>query len=125
MHELSIAQSLVGQARKVCQEQQARRVTALALRVGTLSGVDPEALKMAFPLAAEDSVAAGAALSIETIEADVTCAACGAASEPEPPFLYCAACGSRDVQIRKGRELYVHSMEVEFEETGETVVGSC
>ena len=116
MHELSIAQALVERADALCREQKAGCVTALSLCVGTLSGVDPEALQAAFPLAAEDSRSAGAELKIEVIEASVRCRACGAQSVPEAPFIYCAACGSRDVEITHGRELYIQSMEVE---TGE------
>lgn len=116
MHELSIAQALVERADTLCREQKAGRVTALSLCVGTLSGVDPEALKAAFPLAAEDGRSSGAELKIEVIEAEVKCRTCGGQSVPEAPFIYCAACGSRDVEIRRGRELYIQSMEVETEE---------
>jgi hydrogenase nickel incorporation protein HypA/HybF len=113
VHELSIAQALVERADALCREQKARRVTALTLCVGTLSGADPESLKMVFSLAAEESVAAGAELRIELIEAEVGCRGCGSRSKPEAPFIYCASCGSREVELKRGRELYIQSMEVE------------
>jgi hydrogenase nickel incorporation protein HypA/HybF len=81
--------------------------------VGALSGVDPEALRGAFPLAAEDTVAAGAELAIEWVEAAVRCRVCGKTSRPEPPFVYCGGCGSSEVDIEAGRELYIASIEVD------------
>lgn len=116
MHELSIAQALVDQVGKVAEAQQAKRVVSIRVVVGTLSGVDPEALRMAFPLAAEESpLLQETELVLERVTATVRCADCQAVSTPEPPFVYCTACKSRNVQIETGRELYIQSAEIETE----------
>ncbi len=124
MHELSIAQALVDQVRPVAEAQKARRVVSVHVVVGTLSGVDPDALTLAFPLAAEETPLAGAELTIERVAASVRCAACGAVSTPEAPFVYCVKCGSRDVTIETGRELYIRSAEIETEEDRPSEEGS-
>ena len=113
MHELSIAMSLVEQMEKVAREQKATSVPQITLSVGVLSGVDPEALKGAFPLAAEATIAAGADLVVEIVEARVRCRACGTSSKPEAPFLCCVDCGGSDVEVEAGRELHIKSMDVE------------
>jgi hydrogenase nickel incorporation protein HypA/HybF len=115
MHELAIATSLVEQIEKVAREQRAVSVSRLTVAVGRLSGVDPEALQSAFPLAAEDSLAAGAGLDIEVVEARVRCRMCGRDSTPEAPFLYCAHCQSTEVEMEAGRELDIKTMEINCE----------
>jgi hydrogenase nickel incorporation protein HypA/HybF len=108
--------ALVEQMEKVAREQKAAAVPKVTVTVGALSGVDPEALKGAFPLAAEESVAAGAELVIEWIKASVQCRACGKISQPEAPFIYCEGCKSSDVEVKSGRELYITSIEVDVAE---------
>lgn len=115
MHELSIAQALIDQVSDVAKAQSAKRVVSIRVVVGALSGVDPESLRAVFPLAAEDTLLAGATLEVETVAASVRCKTCGGVSVPDAPFVYCATCGSRDVQIEAGRELYIRSAEIETE----------
>ena len=116
MHELAIAQALVDQVGKAAEAQKAKRVVSIRVVVGTLSGVDPESLRMAFPLAAEEEpLLKDAVLVVEPVTATVRCADCQAVSTPEPPFVYCMACKSRNVQIETGRELYIQSAEIETE----------
>jgi hydrogenase nickel incorporation protein HypA/HybF len=66
MHELSIALSLI----EAVSEEVPRlgpdvTVRSVRIRVGTLSGVAPDALAFAFDAAAADSAIAGARLLIE------------------------------------------------------------
>ncbi len=118
MHELSIAQALIDQVGAAAKAQGATRVLSIRVVVGALSGVDPEALRMVFPLASEETLLAGSALEVESVAASVRCKACGDVSVPDAPFVYCAACGSHEVEIEAGRELYIRSAEIETE-TGE------
>ncbi|MBO5762700.1 MAG: hydrogenase maturation nickel metallochaperone HypA, partial [Lentisphaeria bacterium] len=50
MHELSIAEALVSSAAAWCRENH-RKALALKIAVGRIGGVDPEALKIAWPMA--------------------------------------------------------------------------
>ncbi len=65
MHEMAIAMALIEQAEKVAVEQKARAIAGITVVVGRLSGTDPDALKAVFELAAEESLAAGATLTVE------------------------------------------------------------
>lgn len=116
MHELSIAMALVKQVESIASEQKASAVRKVAVMVGALSGVDPEALRGAFPLAAEGTLTAGAELVIAWVPASVWCKVCGKASSPESPFIYCEGCASTTVDIETGRELCITSVEVEVAE---------
>ena len=112
MHELSIAQAIVKQLEQVSAEHDGAHVTQVHLRVGTLSGVDPEALRTVFPLAADGTVAAQAELDIKDIDARIRCKACSRESSPCFPFLACELCGSTDTENLQGHELLIQSVEL-------------
>jgi len=113
MHELSIAQALVEQLEKIVREQKATRVLRVELAVGGLAGVDPEALRTAFPLAAEGTRAEGAALAIEHVAPAVVCRQCASRSASGSFPCICEHCGSADVEIDAGRELLIRAVEIE------------
>ena len=115
MHEMSMAIALIEQAEAALPDDGAL-VSRVVVSVGVLSGVDPEALVLAFPLAAEDTRLQGAALDIRRVPASMRCRACGDTTTPDFPFFVCAACGSDDVDIAAGRELMLESMELEDED---------
>ena len=113
MHEFSIATSLLSIITEEAVQFQGAKVKTVTLKIGTLSGVVPEALEFAFQVLGEGTVAEGARLVIERVELRIECNACGAASMPTDPFIVCPHCGSGDVEIRSGRELDIVSMEIE------------
>jgi hydrogenase nickel incorporation protein HypA/HybF len=68
MHEMAIAMALIEQVEKAAREQKARSIAVISVAVGRLSGVDPDALRAVFELAAEETLAAGAQLEVELLE---------------------------------------------------------
>lgn len=116
MHELSIAQALVEQLEGIAAENNALRVLSVKLDVGLLSGVDHEALHMAFPFASEGTVAEGAGLDITDIDPKAMCGECGKESIPEFPFMVCGHCGSQDLTVLAGRELVIKSAELDTDD---------
>jgi hydrogenase nickel incorporation protein HypA/HybF len=119
MHELSIAQALIEQLEDIAVEKKASRILGVKLYVGMLSGVDHEALHMAFPFAAEGTVADGAGIKIIDIEPQAMCGSCGKESLPEFPFMVCGHCGSQDLTVTAGRELIIKSVELETKDDEE------
>ena len=116
MHEMAIAMALIEQADSIAREGNACAIPGITVVVGRLSGVDPDALRAVFDLAAEETLAAGATLTIEMVEASVNCRKCGKPSQPEPPFMACVHCGATEVDLERGRELYIKSMDVDVED---------
>jgi len=116
MHELSIAQALVEQAVDVALREGAAGIAAITVTVGDLSGVNPEALELAFPVAAENTPAAESRLIIETVPARARCRECGQESSPGFPFPVCEHCGSLDLEISAGQELLLRALELEVPE---------
>ncbi|WP_028059417.1 hydrogenase maturation nickel metallochaperone HypA/HybF [Candidatus Solirubrobacter pratensis] len=110
MHELSIADSIV---RIACAHAAGRRVVKVELKVGHLRQVVPESLAFAFELVAQGTAAEGAELELEDVRAAGRCRGCGAESELDGFPLACARCGGLDLELLRGEELLVDSLELE------------
>jgi hydrogenase nickel incorporation protein HypA/HybF len=115
MHELSVAEAVIEQLERLVEREGAARITRVVLRLGVLSGVDSEALRFSFPLAAEGTRAEGAELVLEEVPLRVRSADCGAETEADPLDVVCAACGGNDVRIVEGEGLILQSAELAFE----------
>lgn len=112
MHELSIAEAVV---RIATQHAAGRPVAKVELKVGHLRQVVPSALEFAFELVAEGTELEGAELAMEVVAAAGICRSCRAESVlPDFP-LQCGECGGLDVQVIRGEELLVDSLELEEE----------
>jgi hydrogenase nickel incorporation protein HypA/HybF len=113
MHELSVCQALVDQLRDLATRESAQRITRVLLRVGPMSGVVPELLEHAFPIAAAETVADGAAIVIEDAALRVRCRTCGAETDAAPGSLICGRCGDFRTDLVSGDELLLVSVELE------------
>lgn len=113
MHELSIAEALIEQVEASLGCNQAAAIHSVRVAIGELSGVSPEALETAFPLAAEGTRLAGAVLVIERIQAVGSCDGCRRESSLEFPFPVCSHCGSTDMKVLRGREMDLVSVDIE------------
>jgi hydrogenase nickel incorporation protein HypA/HybF len=112
MHELSIMAEAVRMAVDAAKSAGKSRVLALRLRVGTLSGVVPDAMRFAFDVVCSDTMAAGASLEIESVPAACWCAACRAEFECADFFNECPRCHNVSGELRRGRELEIASVEM-------------
>ena len=110
MHELAIADSVVQIS---CRHAAGRQVTKVYLKVGHLRQVVPSALAFSFELVAQGTPVEGAVLEMEEVPVTGKCRGCGAESRPESFPLRCGACGGFELQILRGEELYVESLEME------------
>ncbi len=92
MHEYSLVQSLVERVEEEARRRGAIAVHRLSVRVGELSGVDPELFRTAYETFREGTVCAAAPLVLATVAARWSCPRCGEAV-PRGAALRCAACG--------------------------------
>jgi len=112
MHELSVCQALIGQVVNVAREHQATAVKTVNVRIGPLSGVEPDLLAQAFPLAAAGTVAEAAQLMIESLPIRVHCDKCGAETAAAANRLVCGACGDWHTRLVSGDEMLLASVEL-------------
>ena len=112
MHELAIMESTLDLALAQARQNGATRIRAVRLRIGTLSGVVPDALQFAFEALAPGTLAEGAQLTIESVPARFWCAACDREFASDL-FAQCPDCGGLSGDLRAGRELELTSLEID------------
>jgi hydrogenase nickel incorporation protein HypA/HybF len=113
MHELGVTENIVRIALAKAGEAQAQKVISISLVVGELSGFVPDCIQFYFDSLSKDTIAQGARLRFESVPAQLRCRDCSKAFQPEDTMWTCPECEGRSVEISKGRELYIESMEVE------------
>ncbi len=112
MHELAVCQGLLREVQAVARAHQADRVVGVTVRVGPLSGIEPDLLESAFPLASAGTNAAQAHLVIERAAVRVRCLNCTRESEVPSTRLLCANCGEWRVELLSGAELLLTRVEL-------------
>jgi hydrogenase nickel incorporation protein HypA/HybF len=113
MHEVSIMAEALRMAVDAAKSAGATRVLKLRLRVGSLSGVVPEAMQFAFDVVCHGTMAEGASLEIEPVQAACWCARCAAEFDCADFFNECPRCHNFSGELRRGRELDIASVEVD------------
>jgi hydrogenase nickel incorporation protein HypA/HybF len=88
------------------------RIVRLRLRIGDLAGVVPEALTFAFEAMKADTPAAEAEMEVERVPARLACRDCRCEFEPESFPAACPECGGWTVDVLRGNELDLLSVEM-------------
>lgn len=113
MHELSLCMELIRVIEAQTHRQPFRRVRTVRLAVGALAGIEIEALRFGFTVAAQGTLAEDAALEIDEPPGQAVCLDCGAVLEVRDREEPCPQCGSYFLRVRGGTELRVVELEVE------------
>lgn len=113
MHELSLMEGLREQVLAAAAQHGARSIAAVHLRIGSLAGVEPQALQMAFTLLMAEGIGAGARLEIEAVAAEWFCGRCAKAFADGPAGCECPRCGSFSRRLLRGRELELAALEID------------
>src|SRR5215467_5494712 len=104
MHELSIALSMIEMASEEVDRRGGGRVTALHLKLGSLSGVVKEALEFSYEVACEGTALEGSQLIIEAVPVKIHCARCLSDEAVESmQNLSCPRCGQLSGDVVQGR----------------------
>ena len=115
MHELSISQSIVDLVLAELSRMEPKPARILSVRVaaGALRQIVPSCLQDAYRFLAEGTAVQGSSLELRALPLKSRCRSCGRESE-SPGFPGdCPSCGSAEMEITGGAELYVESVEVE------------
>ena len=108
MHEMGLMDRILSDALATG----ASSIRKLRVRVGALSGVEPDALRFAFEALSPGTPAEGAALEIDPAPVRMACDRCGAAYEASLFRYACPSCGSSAGDIVGGTEVELLSIEV-------------
>ncbi len=113
MHELSIALSIVESAEEAALNNGASVISKVEVEIGTMAGVETDALLFAWDSVIQNTMAQNAPLIIHTIRAEAKCLECGKDFPIDNYFTECPQCKSFRYQVTRGRELKVSSVTID------------
>jgi hydrogenase nickel incorporation protein HypA/HybF len=113
MHELSIAISIVELAVEEARKAEAKIISKVEVEVGTMAGIEAEALLFAWDSVIRGTIAEHSDLVINSIPGEAHCLECGKDFPAEHFFVQCPHCNSYRYEITKGKELRISSLMVD------------
>jgi hydrogenase nickel incorporation protein HypA/HybF len=112
MHELSLAQSLIELIEEEAVRGNFTRARKVWLEIGALAGVEPEALRFGFEVAARTTCAEGAELEIVTPPGTAWCFQCNRTVEIAAYHDGCPYCEGYRLQVTGGTQFKLRELEV-------------
>ena len=113
MHEMSLCEGILQILETESAQKNFKKVKSVALEIGSLSGVEIEALKFSFDVVMKGSLAEGSELIIIDKPATAWCMQCAEAVTIKQRYDDCPKCGSAQLQVTGGEELSIKELEVE------------
>ena len=113
MHELSIANSILDAVRAEAARRPGARLLKVGVRVGELSGVEPDALSFSFEALVQGSNLDPLQLEIETCPRHQRCPECGRSFRVHDYDITCPDCGEERTRCVSGDELDLAYIEIE------------
>ncbi len=113
MHEFSIVQALLDQCEEHAQVNDASKITKVSIKVGVMSGVEPDLLTTAFETFKEGTVCNDALLDMKIQEVLLLCRSCAQTAPLQKGDYRCALCGSEEISIADGQDMMLMQLEME------------
>ena len=113
MHEYSIVQSLLESCEEHAKVNEASKVTKVIVKIGVLSGVEPDLLQTAFDTFKEQTVCHDAVFLINHQKIVIDCFDCNTQSTLQKHEFACPKCESVDLKVTDGEDMYLMSLEFE------------
>ena len=113
MHELSVSQSILKIALDNAEKAQAKHIKSINLEIGHLASLVDDSINFYWDIISEGTIAQGASLVINRIPVEMRCFDCGKTYSLEDDSFDCPDCGSIRIQIIRGEEMRVESIDVE------------
>lgn len=111
MHEMSIAKSIFEIVNGEIERCGVQKVVEIRIRAGVLMGIVADSLRFCFSILAQDTPAQDAEIVIEKTPLKGLCKTCETPFMVENYEFLCPKCGSEDMEIISGKELFIEGME--------------
>ncbi len=109
MHEISLVRSIFNALEAEFSPEELTALTAIDLRIGLLSNVEPTLMQNAFDaVRSAEEVFPNVKLNVETVPIEVHCELCGVNSVVDHYKFVCRSCGKPNNNVVKGLELLIH-----------------
>ena len=113
MHEYSIVQSLLDTCEENAKKNNSKKVTKVVIKIGTLSGVEPDLLQTAFDTFKEGTICDKCEFVMNIQPIVIKCNSCNKESTLKKNEYNCHFCKSVDVNIIDGEDMYLMQLELE------------
>ncbi len=113
MHEMSIVEALIKQCEKIAKDNDAKKVTAVHLKIGILSGIEPHFLESCFDIFKEHTICNEAKLHIDIQKLVITCNDCKTTNTLEQNHFICPKCQSQNLVVNDGEDMMLMRLEME------------
>ncbi len=112
MHELSIAQNILSILRQEIPSTNLSKIKSVKLKLGILSNIYPPALEEGWQVVSQNSGLPDCRLDIEQIPMTINCLDCGHDFSTNEFAFTCFACGSTNIEVKKGEEITLSEIEL-------------
>lgn len=113
MHEYSIIQALMEQVETLAEENSARQIKKVFVKIGVMSGVEPHLLEIAFNTFKENTICENCEFIMNIQPLTILCMKCEIQSELEKAYYCCPECESLEVDVVDGEDMYLMSLEMD------------
>ncbi len=113
MHEFSLCEGIIDTISEQARRNGFQRVQHVWLEIGALANVELEALRFAFEVVRENTIAASAQLDIITLPGCAWCLDCAQSVEIHQLFDPCPQCNGYHWRLTGGNEMRIKEIEVE------------
>jgi len=113
MHEIRIAEDLSAIVLQAARKENLVRVTKVSISFGQLVQIVPDIFEFAFREIVKNTIARKAKVDIEIVPVKMNCNSCGIDFQLTDNNFSCSVCGSADLNIINGKELFIKSIEGE------------
>jgi hydrogenase nickel incorporation protein HypA/HybF len=113
MHEYSIVQSLLDQCEENARANDATKVTKVVVKIGVMSGVEPDLLQTAFDTFKEGTMCSECEYIQNIQKIKIKCHKCDSVSELEKSEYCCPHCQSVELDVLDGEDLMLMQLELE------------
>ena len=115
MHEISLVRSIFNTLESEFSKKELDTMTAINLRVGLLSNVEPLLMQNAFDaVTTAEEKYQGVKLQVELVPIEIHCNDCQSSSIVENYKFVCASCGKPNNNVVKGTELLIHQVHFDY-----------
>lgn len=115
MHEVSIALGIVDKLTMIAQENNAKKIITVNLKIGKMSGIVTDSLKFVFDaIKREYPVLSSAEVLIDEVPLEYECNECKKSFEAEGIYFpSCPECKTYNLKLISGAEMNIENVELE------------
>ena len=115
MHELSIANSILNIVLNEKKTKNLPDIKAIGLKIGSLSGILPDALEFSFDAIKKETPLENTILEISEIPIRGICKSCNEKFSVTDYIFACPECKSSSIEVYKGQEMDIEYLDIEDE----------